>query len=109
MIGVLFDFAGEIVEVRVNGSSCYFRTARFGGAFSTIDGLKLDRKGVIREFPDLEDKEDWKQEAIKRFKEKVKAMKSEAEIIEYVINDLKKYGYIPLYLQRDGQRPKKLK
>jgi hypothetical protein len=65
MIGVLFDFGGEKIEIRIDGVACLFRTQQFGGAFATIDGLKLDYKGVCREYPDLELAVDWKVQAIK--------------------------------------------
>jgi len=78
MVGVIFQFGSEIVEVRVQDSNCFFRTSNFQ-QFATIEGLKLDKAGVIKEFPDLNDKEDWRQEAIKRFKDKLKTMKTEKE------------------------------
>lgn len=82
MIGVIFDFIGEIVEVRVNNTNVLFRSAKqLGGAFATIDGLKLDRKGVEKEHPDLKDRDDWKEETIKRFKQKIQNMKTEKERI----------------------------
>lgn len=108
MIGVIFDFAGEIIEVRIDNTNCLFRTKQYGGAFSTIDGLKLDKKGVVKEFPDLKDKETWKKEAIERFKERIKNMKNEDERMDYVIKDLGKWGYIPLYKQKKGCRPVKI-
>lgn len=105
MIGVIFDFIGEIVEVRVNNTNVLFRSAKqLGGAFATIDGLKLDRKGVEKEHPDLKDRDDWKEETIKRFKQKIQNMKTEKERINYIIEDLKKYGYIPLKYQVHGFR-----
>lgn len=107
-IGVIFDFGGEIIEVRIEGNTCFFRNKQFGGMFSPLEGLKLDYRGVCREFPDLETKDNWREEAIKRFKDKIKNMKTEKERMEYIINDLKKFGYVPLYMQEDGQRTKKL-
>jgi hypothetical protein len=107
-IATIFQFMGEIVEVRLIDSICFFRTQQFGGQYSTIDGLKLDKKGVIKEHPDLIDKEDWREEAIKRFKDKIKQYKTQEEQMNYIQEDLKKYGYIPLYLQKTGFRPVKL-
>jgi len=108
MIGVVFQFMGEVVEVRITNSNCIFRTSQFGGQFAPIEGLRLDKKGVIREFPDLIDKENWREEAIKRFKDKMKSYSTEDEQANYVINDLKKYGYMPQYLQKSGYRPKRI-
>jgi hypothetical protein len=107
MIGVIFKFGNEIIEVRVEGVNCFFRNSQYM-QFVPIEGLKLERKGVIKEFPDLENRDDWKTEAIKRFKERMEKLNSEDERMNYVINDLKKFGYIPLYQQKTGFRPKKL-
>ena len=109
MIGVIFQFGSEYIEVRVIGNNVIFRTGQFGGAFTSIEGLRLSKQGVIKEFPDLKDKTDWREEAIKRFKAKLKTMKSEKQRMDYVIEDLKKYGYKPKYSQRDGHRPQKIR
>lgn len=109
MIGIIFQFGTEIVEVRVERNTCLFRTSQFGGAFATIENLKLNRVGVIKEFPDLKENENWREEGIKRFKEKLSNMKTENERANYVIDDLKKFGYVPLYKQRQGFRPEKIK
>jgi len=108
MIGIIFQFASETIEVRIIGKQCLFRTGSFGGAFASLENLKLSRIGAIKEFPDLKDKENWKEEVIKRFNKKLADMKTEKERAEYVIEDLKKYGYVPLYLQEKGFRIKKL-
>jgi len=107
MIGVIFEYGSEKVEVRIDNSVCYFRTSN-SNQFATIDGIKLDKKGSLKEHPDLKDRKDWKSETIKRFKEKIKNMEKETEQIKYIIDDLTKYGYKPLYLQRQGYRPVKL-
>ena len=108
VIATIFQFMGEIVEVRIIDSICFFRTQQFGGQYSTIEGLRLDKNGVIREHPDLKDRNDWREETIKRFKDKLKTYKTQREQMDYVINDLKKFGYIPLYSQENGFRPVKL-
>ena len=107
-IGVVFQYMGEIVEVRIVNSTCQFKTGQFGGQYSPIEGLRLDKKGVLKEHPDLVDREDWREEAIKRFKDKIKGYTKEEEQMNYIINDLKKVGYIPLYLQQSGYRPRRL-
>ena len=108
-IGTLFEFGSEVIEVRIDGNNCLFRTKDYGGAFHPIDNLRLDKSGVVKEFPDLKDNKDWREEAIKRFKEKLTNMKSEKEKMDYVKEDLKKYGYKPIYSQRDGHRPQKIR
>jgi hypothetical protein len=107
MIGLILEYANNKVEIRVQGLTCYFRTSDFS-KFATIDGIKLDYKGVCREHPDLETAEDWREQAIKRFKEKIKQMETEQQIIKYLIVDLRKYGYKPLFIQRAGYRPVRL-
>ncbi len=108
-IGIIFEFGSEIIEVRIIGTNCLFKTKDFGGASYPIDNLRLEKTGVIKEFPDLKDKDDWREQAIKRFKEKLKNMKTEQERIDYVKEDLKKYGYRPKYIQRDGHRVQKIR
>ena len=107
MIGIVFQFGSEVIEVRIKNSTCYFRTSQFQN-YATIDGLKLDKLGVIKEFPDLKDNPDWRKISIERFKKKMKELKTEKEQAEYLISDLSKYGYVPKYLQREGHRPVKL-
>ena len=106
-IGIVFKLGSDIIEVRVQDFNVYFRTPGLG-QFADIEGLKLNKVGVIKEFPDLKDNKEWKKEAIKRFKEKIKSMETEMERVKYVIDDLKKYGYVPMYFQRAGHRPTKL-
>ncbi len=107
MIGVLFRFGTEIVEVRIKDSNVFFRNSN-SQQFADIDGIKLDKQGVIKEFPDLEDKEDWKKQAKDRFKTKIKKMETEKEQVKYVIEDLSKFGYKPMYIQKQGFRPVKI-
>lgn len=108
MIGIIFSLSGKIVEIRIDGTNCLFRTEEYGGAFVPIDSLRLNKKGVVKEHPDLKDNSNWRIEAIKRYKEHIKKMLSEIERANYVIQELKKIGYKPLYLQRKGFRPIKL-
>jgi hypothetical protein len=101
-------FANEHIFVRVDGKSVNFASASSGNKMSTIEGLKLDRRGVVKEFPDLENDENWRHKAIERFKDKIKTFSTEEEVLDYVMNDLKKYGYVPLFRQRAGFRREKL-
>ena len=109
MIDVIFQFGSKNILVRINGTNCLFMTGQFGGAFAPIDSLQFDYKGVCREFPDLELRSDWKQEAINRFKQKIKELKTEEERINYVVENLKKYGYKKLYEKKSGFRIRKSK
>ena len=108
MIGIVFNFGTDIVEVRIKDNNLFFRTSQFQN-FGDIDGIKLNKVGVLKEFPDLKDNEDWQNIARQRFKDKIKQMKTEREQADYVISDLQKYGYVWLYKQREGFRPEKNK
>jgi len=108
-IEVIFYFGTEIVIARVNGHNISFGSSTNGAFLATIDGLKLNRQGVEKEFPDLKGKDTWREEAIKRFKDKISAMKNEDEVVEYIVSDLKKYGYVPKYKQKSGFRAEVLK
>jgi len=107
-VGVLFEYASEPVEVRVEGVNILFKTLQTGG-WITIDNIKLSYVGVIKEFPDLEGADNWKEESIKRFKEKIKELKTEKMRAQYIMEDLQKHGYIPRYMQRKGFRPEAIK
>lgn len=108
MIDMILSLGTEIVLVRVEGHSVMFASSSSGNKFSDISGMKLDKSGVIKEFPDLKDDEQWRQKAIERFKSKIKMMKTEDVIVDYVRDDLKKYGYKPMYKQRAGFRRERL-
>lgn len=107
MIGVIFQFGTDIIEVRVKDNNVFFRN-NISPNFSDIDGIKLDKSGVIKEFPDLKGKEDWQKQARERFKDRIRKIDGEENRIKYIIEDLRKFGYIPLYLQKQGFRPKRL-
>jgi hypothetical protein len=107
MIGIIFSFGTETVEVRIKDSNVFFRTSQFH-QFGDIDGIKLDKQGTLKEFPDLKDNSEWESIARKRFKEKMKELESEEARAKYIINDLTKHGYVPLYMQKEGFRPIKL-
>jgi hypothetical protein len=107
-IGLILQLASELIEVRIDNNIVYFRTANTGGAFATIDNLKLSYSGVVKEHPDLKDVKDWREQTIKRFKDKIKTIDTEEKQATYIIEDLKKYGYKPLYKQKKGFRPIKL-
>ena len=108
MIDLIFYLETEIVMVRIIGNNITFSTSNFGNLTAPIENLKLSYSGVCREFPDLELRDDWKEEAIKRFKDKVNNMKSEEEIAEYIISDLRGHGYVPKWKQKNGFRREKI-
>jgi hypothetical protein len=105
MIDYIFYFGNEVILIKVDGANVTFGNTSYGAMMAPIEGLKLDKQGVIKEYPDLAYAEDWREEAIKRFKFKIKEMATEKEIGEYIINDLKRYGYIPYMKHIKGFRP----
>jgi len=107
MIGIIFQYASEVVEVRVDGVIVTFRTGQSAG-FVTIDELKLSKAGVIKEFPDLINNQNWQKIARERFKDKIKDYNTEMERANYIIEDLRRYGYQPLYIQRQGFRTQRI-
>ena len=109
MITILFGFGSDKILVTVRENKISFSSTAMGAIESTIDGLKLDYSGVILEFPDLNGKNNWKEEAIKRFKKKIKELPTEQDRADYIIYDLKKFGYIPEQIQKGGHRPTKIK
>lgn len=109
MIGLIFQLGPEIVEVRIDGINILFRNNQSNGMFVTIEGLKLNKEGVIKEFPDLKDNDNWQNITRKRFISKIKSLQTEMDRAKYVVNDLKKYGYEPKYIQRKGFRVEKIK
>lgn len=104
MIGIIFQFGGEIVETRVEGTNVLFRSSTYGTQFVPIESLHLDKSGVVKEFPELEGDEQWRQKAIERFKSEMKKLRNENKVADYLIKDLTKYGYIPKYKQKKGFR-----
>ncbi len=109
MITILFEFASEKILVTIKGNNIFFSSTDQGAIQSTIDGLKLDYSGVIKEFPDLEGKDNWREETIKRFKKKIKELRTEQDRADYIIYDLKKFGYVAEQIQKGGFRPEKIK
>jgi len=103
MIQACFHLAGDQIIVEVSGTNVMF--LKSGEGLSPIDGLKLSYEGVIKQFPDLKDKDDWRKIAISRFKEHIKDLPSETTRIKYIIEDLIQHNYVCKYIQRQGNRP----
>lgn len=108
MIGVIFQYINEIVEIRINNNELLFRTQSSFGKFIPIEHIRIDKKGVLKEFPDLIDNPEWRIISIQRLKDKLKSFQTEDEKIKYIIEDLAKYGYRAMYTQKQGHRVVKL-
>lgn len=109
MIEIIFSLASEVVLVVIEGNNVRFGSTTYGSQLADISGLKLDYPGVIREFPDLETDPNWKEEAIKRFKEHISSLKTENEKCDYIIKELEAWGYTAKSKRRGGFRPVHLK
>lgn len=100
-----FEKMGEITEINIMGHNLLFSCGH--RQLATIDGLKLDYEGVIKEYPELKDAKDWRIKAIVRFKEKIKTLKGEKEVAKYLVEDLLKHHYKLINAQQDGFRATK--
>lgn len=108
MIDLIFQFGSEIILVKVDGTNIQFGNSGQGNKLATLEGLRLNYNGVVREFPDLETDPEWRSKALIRFKDKISKFRNENEIADYLIEDLRKFGYLPKLKQRAGFRPVKL-
>jgi hypothetical protein len=108
MIKITLKFGGDVFEAIIRGNELFFSDVS-SGVITTIEGLRLSKAGVLKEFPDLKDDRDWRLKAIQRFKEKIKTIPTEDKTIEYVKEELIKFGWTPLIKQRAGWRPIKYK
>ena len=109
MINLLFRLGNDKILISVNGNQVYFSSTAYGNQKAPIEGLNLSQQGVIKEFPDLEGDAEWRTKAIERFNKKISSFKTEEEKVEYIIEDLKKFGYVPEQKQKEGFRPEKIK
>ena len=107
-IQCVFQQGSNRMAIRIIGSNVLFIDLS-SNMLSPIEGLKLSRQGVIKEYPDLKDNPQWKQIAIERFVKKIKELPSEEKRSEWLIEEMKEMGYTPLYKQRNGWRPQKIK
>lgn len=108
MIEAIFLFGGDIILIRIQDHNIEFGNTSYGAKLATIDGLQLSRSGVEAEFPDLIGRTDWREEAIRRFKENIKELKGEKAILKYIKEDLAKHGYILKRYKQNGYREVKV-
>jgi len=105
MIELLFSFGGETILVVIRGKDVKFGNTSYGAQLADISGLKLNYDGVVKEFPDLSNREDWQEEAALRFKDYIANLNSEEEVSRYIIEELKQHGFIPMKKKMKGHRP----
>lgn len=99
MIRLHFVFGTETNLIKIDR-----KNVTFGEGTADISNLKLNYFGVIKEFPDLKNNDNWRIEAIKRFRQKIKSFETEDEIANYIIKDLGKFGWKLKVRQKDGFR-----
>jgi hypothetical protein len=104
--GGIFKLGSDIVQVGIEGNNLIFLDIS-SGTVTTVEGLQFSKSGVIKEFPDLKDDEEWKKKSIERLKEHMKKIESEMDKLIYVKNELNKFGWEALYYVQKGFRPKK--
>lgn len=108
MIRGVFSLGGENQEVIIKGNELLFFDIA-SGTMTSIEGLKLSKSGVIKEMPQLKEDKEWRKKAIQRLKKEIKKHKVEKNKMNYVKEELIKFGYQPLYMQRAGFRPENFK
>lgn len=104
----VFQLGSERIAIRIIGDNVLFIDFQTN-MMSPIEGLQLSKEGTIKEYPDLKDDKEWKNKAIQRFVDKIKSLPSETERNKWLIEEMKKMNYTPLYSQRNGFRPQKIK
>lgn len=107
-IQATFQLGTERMILRLIGDNVLFIDPQTN-MMSPIEGLNLNKQGVIKEHPDLKDDSEWKQKAIQRFVDKIKSFDTETKRMDWLIEEMKQMGYTPLFMQKDGFRAKKIK
>ena len=106
-LGIQFTNGPEKILVKIRGADIKFVSSEQGMVEASIEHLKLSHAGVVEEFPDLVDAPNWREQAIKRFKSKMKDYDTDAQRGDYIVAELSKHGYKPERWQMDGHRVKK--
>lgn len=106
MIQATMQLVDNQVTVEVEGNNLMFHDIE-SGTLAPLEGIKLSEQGVKKQFPDLENDEEWHKKAIERVKKHMKEYQTEREKIKYVVTELQKNGYELLYFRRKGWRPSK--
>ena len=106
MIRGQFKLASELIDVVVKGNELLFLDVGTG-MITPISGLRFSKAGTLKEHPDLKDNPNWKKIAMDRLTEHIKSFKLEMDKMRYVKEELVKFGYEPMHLQRAGFRPQR--
>jgi len=108
VVDMIFYYGKEIIIIRLIDNDLYFCKVQGSRLlFAPIEGLKFSELGIKKEFPDLADKPfaEAKRIAIQRLKNKLSEFKTEKEKINYLREDLAKFGYVLKIISKPGCRP----
>ena len=108
MINANFKLGGEIIMIKVEANNLGFFDVG-SGQMTTIEGLRMSKAGVLKEFPDLKNDADWRIKSITRLKKHLKSIEKEMDKMIYVKDELIKFGYEPLSYTKAGFRPQRFK
>ena len=110
MIDLAFRLGNEHVLVRIDDNTLYLGNTIQQFQLAPFDEkhIHLSKAGVIKEFPDLKNDENWERKSIERFKVHFKSLKTKEAKIKYIVEDLRKHGYTPMYKQETGRRIEKI-
>lgn len=108
MINATFQLGSDLISIKVEGNNLGFFDIGTG-QMTTLEGLRLSKSGVLKEFSDLKDDANWRKKAIERLKKHIKTIKTEMNKMIYVKDELIKFGYEPLHYQKAGFRTQKFK
>ena len=75
--------------------------------YTKLEGLKFSPAGILKQFPDLKDKEipEMKRIALQRFKKHLQKMETERELCKYITEELTKTGYKLRQIIKPKHRP----
>lgn len=109
---LVFELGAEVVIARIEGHNILFSNSQTNfQQFVPVENLKLSTEGILKEHPDLKGlpKGEMRQEAIKRLKEHIGNLGGENEVMDYIVEELKKCGYSLKVIKKKGFRPVKVK
>ena len=106
---LIFELGGDMALVRFSGNDVVFSTSDSNfQQYSPIEGLRLSRDGILKEFPDLKKSNlsdgELRGEAVKRFKEKIRGFETDLETKEYLIEEFENMGYTLKTIKKKGWR-----
>ena len=109
---LIFELGGDMTLVRFSGNNIAFSTSDSNfQRYTPIEGLRLSRDGILKEFPDLKKKNlsdgELRGEAVKRFKEKIKGFETDIETKEYLIEEFQNMGHTLKEIKKRGFRSSK--